>query len=56
MVIIAGAFTIKLAWPDGPVFGPDTIKEFIRSLILVVIWAPYMLILTINSSWPTPTA
>ena len=42
--IIADAFAIKLLIPSEPVFDPDTIKEFMRSLFAVVVWVPYMLI------------
>ena len=42
--ILADAFAIKLVLPSEPVFDPDTIKEFMRSVIMVVIWAPYMLV------------
>jgi hypothetical protein len=42
--IIADAFSIKLVMPSEPVFDPDTIQELIRSLYMVVVWVPYMLI------------
>jgi len=42
--IIADAFAIKLVLPSEPVFDPDTIKELMRSLFMVVVWVPYMLI------------
>jgi hypothetical protein len=42
--IIADAFAIKLVLPSEPVFDPDTVKELMRSLIMVVIWVPYMLV------------
>jgi len=42
--IVLDAFSIKLALPNGPIFNPDTMKEFVRSLITVVIWVPYMLV------------
>jgi len=42
--IIADAFAIKLVMPSEPVFDPDTIKELMRSLFMVVVWVPYMLI------------
>ena len=37
LFIIADAFAIKRVLPSEPVFDPDTIKEFMRSLIMVVI-------------------
>jgi len=42
--ILADAFAIKLVLPSEPVSDPDTIKEFMRSVIMVVIWVPYMLV------------
>ena len=42
--IVADAFAIKLVLPNEPVFDPETIKELMRSLIMVVIWVPYMLV------------
>ncbi len=44
LFIIADAFAINLVLPSEPVFDPDTIKEFMRSLIMVIIWVPYMLV------------
>ncbi|WP_180147269.1 DUF2569 domain-containing protein [Desulfoluna butyratoxydans] len=41
--ILADAFSIKLVMPDEPIFDPDTVKEFSRSLIVTFIWVPYML-------------
>jgi len=31
-------------FPSEPMFDPETIKEFARSLVACVIWVPYMLI------------
>jgi hypothetical protein len=42
--IVADAFAIKLVLPNEPVFDPDTIKELMRSVIMVVVWVPYMLV------------
>lgn len=42
--IIADAFSLKLVLPSEPVFDPDTIKELSRSVIMAVIWVPYMLV------------
>jgi hypothetical protein len=42
--IIADAFAVKLVMPSEAVFDPDTIKELMRSLFMVVVWVPYMLI------------
>ena len=42
--IVADAFAIKLVLPSEPVFDPDTIKELMRSVIMVTIWVPYMLV------------
>lgn len=42
--IVADAFAIKLVLPNEPIFDPDTIKELLRSVIMVVVWVPYMLV------------
>ena len=42
--IIADAFAIKLVLPSNQVFDPDTVKELMHSLIMVVVWVPYMLV------------
>ncbi len=42
--IVADAFAFKLVLPNEPVFDPDTIKELMRSLFMVVVWVPYMLV------------
>lgn len=42
--ILADAFAVKLVLPSEPVFDPDSVKELMRSLIMVVIWVPYMLV------------
>ena len=42
--IVADAFVVKLVLPNKPVFDPDTIKELVRSVIMVVVWVPYMLV------------
>jgi hypothetical protein len=44
LLIVADAFAIRLVLPDEPIFDPDTLKEFMRSLVMVVIWVPYMLV------------
>ena len=44
LFILADAFLIKLVLPGEPVFDPDTAKELMRSVIMVVIWVPYMLV------------
>lgn len=41
--IIIDALSIKIVLPNEPIFDPDTIKELIRTLVVVVIWIPYML-------------
>ncbi len=41
--IVLDAFVIKLILPDEPIFDPDTIKEFSKALMSVLIWIPYML-------------
>ncbi len=42
--VLADAFAVKLVLPNEPVFDPDTIKEVARSVIMVIIWVPYMLV------------
>jgi len=42
--ILIDALAIKLVMPNEPVFDPGTIKEFGRSLIVTLIWVPYMLV------------
>ncbi len=42
--IIVDAFSIKLVLPNEPVFDSSTRQELMRSLIMVVIWVPYMLV------------
>ena len=42
--ILADAFAIKLVLPSEPVFDPATTKELMRSVMMVVIWVPYMLV------------
>jgi hypothetical protein len=44
VAVIADAFAIKLVLSSEPVFDPDTIKELTRSLFVVAVWVPYMLI------------
>lgn len=38
------AWVVTLVFPGEPMFDPDTTKEFMRSLIVGVIWVPYMLL------------
>lgn len=42
--IVADAFAVKMVAPDEPVFDSDTIREFAHSVIVAVIWVPYMLV------------
>ena len=42
--ILVDTLAIKAVLPSEPIFDPDTIKEFARSLIATLIWVPYMLI------------
>ena len=41
--ILVDALSIKIVMPNEPIFDPDTIKEVMRGLIMVVIWVPYMM-------------
>jgi len=38
------AWVSSLVFPDEPMFDPETTKEFVRSLVGVFIWVPYILI------------
>lgn len=42
--IIVDAFALTAVLPDEPVFDPDTVRELMRSGILVAVWVPYMLV------------
>jgi len=42
--VVADALAIKLVLPLEPAFDPDTVKELMRSLLVVVVWVPYMLV------------
>ncbi len=42
--IVLDAFSIRLVLPTEPVFDHDTVGELMRSLVMVVIWVPYMLV------------
>ena len=42
--ILIDALAIKSVMPNVPVFDPETIKEFGRSLIVTLICVPYMLV------------
>ena len=41
--IPADAWLVSIVLPQEPMFDPDTIKEFVRTLIGALIWIPYML-------------
>jgi hypothetical protein len=42
--ILIDALAIKLVLPNEPVFDAETVKEFGRTLIVTLIWVPYMLV------------
>lgn len=42
--ILADALAGKVVLPNEPVFDPDTTKELVRQLIVVLIWVPYMFV------------
>jgi len=42
--VVVDALATKAVIPNEPVFDPDTIKEFARSLVATLIWVPYMLV------------
>jgi len=42
--ILVDALAIKAVMPNEPVFDPYTLKEFGRTIIIAIIWVPYMLV------------
>ncbi|MEP2718777.1 DUF2569 domain-containing protein [Pseudophaeobacter sp.] len=42
--IVADAAAVKMVVPEEPMFDEQTVKELVRSLVVVLIWCPYMLI------------
>lgn len=42
--ILIDALAIKLVLPNEPIFDEETAKEFVRTLIISLIWIPYILI------------
>ena len=44
LFILVDAFAVKLVLPNEPVFDPDTVQELARSVFMVIIWAPYVLL------------
>ncbi len=42
--IAADAFIINMFLPSQSIFDPGTIREFLRSVITLVVWVPYMFI------------
>lgn len=42
--IVTDSAATSAVLPNEPIFDPDTMKEFVRTLIAVVIWVPYMLV------------
>lgn len=50
IVIVTLAFIPLDAWlaafvlPNEPMFDPETIKEFVRTLIVALVWIPYMMV------------
>ena len=42
--ILMDTLAIKSVMPNEPVFDPETIKELGRTLIVTLIWVPYMLV------------
>ncbi len=41
--IIMDSYALKLVLPNEPVFDPQTLKEFMRGVVAVLIWVPYTL-------------
>jgi hypothetical protein len=44
LFIIADAWLGSLVLPDEPTFDPDTAREVGRSLVVVLMWVPYLLV------------
>jgi len=44
LFVVADAFAVKLVLPNEPAFDPDTIQELMRSVTMVVVWVPYVLV------------
>jgi len=42
--ILVDALAINTVLPEVPIFNADTTEEFVRSLIIALIWVPYMLV------------
>lgn len=42
--IVADALASKIVFPDMPTFDAETSREVIRSLLVVLVWVPYMLV------------
>jgi hypothetical protein len=42
--ILVDALVIKSVLPDEPIFDAETAKTFGRSLVVTLIWVPYMLV------------
>jgi len=42
--MLIDALAIKVVIKDGPLFDPETGKEFVRTFIGTIIWVPYMLL------------
>ncbi len=38
------AWLVTFVFPDEPMFDPDTMKEFLKTVVAAVIWVPYMLV------------
>ncbi|HBN90489.1 MULTISPECIES: DUF2569 domain-containing protein [Rheinheimera] len=41
--ILADAYVVTLVLPEMQIFGEETIKEFGRSLVSLLVWSPYLL-------------
>jgi hypothetical protein len=42
--ILTDALAVRIVLPEEPIFDPDTVREFGRSLINATIWIPYILV------------
>jgi len=42
--ILIDTALVKIVLPEEPMFDPDTVKEFAGSVIVCLIWVPYMLV------------
>lgn len=42
--LLLDTLAVKVVLPDEPMFDPDTMTAIIRTVMVVIIWVPYMLV------------